>query len=203
MQDAFEAHLGDLERLIALRMKGFLPDTSPFDDILWAKINTLAKHSVHVSESRTIKDIERLLPLRNTMQTNGICLDMMTLFGLEPRIDRIIKHKVKNLVDSDNEKLDLEAIESLDRLTRIKSVLSNTAGGSYDPYLRNMSLSVIEWKVEFLAHCMQPAENSMDHKPLIENGTALPSPSNTNAPTKHVSQEEHSNVSIRGLWSQF
>lgn len=120
-QLVFEAHLSDLEMLVRLSPCASSYSWSipgAFGKIIQAKAETLFENAVHVSESKTVRDLERLVKIRSD---KTFCVGQTrTREGHAAIIDSIIKWKIAALAKSSPEELDLDAVDGLQRLATIR-----------------------------------------------------------------------------------
>lgn len=127
-QMAFEGYLNDLERLDTLKSNSRDLNYKIFKDFVSAKVQSLAETCIHKSESTTVKDIERLLALRFSLPRYG-SYSAKSGFSGHSCIDHILDSKIYGLLNSGDKKLDLEPIESLQRLGLIRRNLAKTPSG--------------------------------------------------------------------------
>ena len=150
IQNTFEGRLEDMEKLMDVRHNNSsVRKMKSLDDMITAKSGSLAKYVVYLSESTSLKDIERLLTLR---YVPGHCVyEQSERYLRTTCLDAIIQRKICRLVDSDDRKLDLDPFDALQRMTTIQRRLPSTNDESFFPTEID---NIVAQKMDFLAKCM-------------------------------------------------
>ena len=120
-QTIFERRFSDFEKLVDIKKNETASVWKSLDYAMIAKSESLAKYTVYAAEGSNLRDIERLISLRSSL--NRVVHGQTMRWSRTTCLDVIIQRKIRFLVDSEPRKFDLDPLDVLKRLTSIQGML--------------------------------------------------------------------------------